>query len=85
MRQAKAQGGSIKLLVTAERTGDTYRLSVQPTPIGPDHPLAHLRGEDMGLAYYTDIMGMIGVTIAERGPVPTAAGVLRDIVTIFRD
>ncbi len=82
MRRAKEQGGSIKLLVKAEREGDAYRLSVKPTYVGPDHPLAHLHGEDMGLAYYTDIMGMIVVAIAERGPVPTAAGVLRDIVTI---
>lgn len=82
MRKAKEQGGSIKLLVTAELAGDTYRLSVKPTQVGPDHPLAHLHGEDMGLVYYTDIMGMIGVTIAERGPIPTAAAVLRDIVTI---
>lgn len=82
MRQAKQQGGCLKLLVTAEREGDGYRLSVKPTVIPFTHPLAHLSGEDMGIVYYTDIMGTIAVSIAERGPVPTAAAVLRDVVTV---
>ena len=82
MQQAKQRGGSLKLLVTAERDGERYRMSVCPTVIPETHPLAHLHGEDMGIVYYTDIMGEITITIAERGPVPTAAGVLRDIVTI---
>jgi homoserine dehydrogenase len=82
MQQAQRDNGRLKLLVTAERTGAGYRLSVKPTVIPQSHPLAHLTGEDMGIVYYTDIMGAITVTIEERGPVPTAAAVLRDIVTI---
>jgi homoserine dehydrogenase len=82
MNQAKAQGNSVKLLVSAERDGKRYRLSVRPTVIPPTHPLASLHGEDMGIVYYTDIMAEISVIIRERGPVPTAAGVLRDIVAI---
>lgn len=82
MQRASEQGGSIKLLVTAERDGGRYRLTVKPTLLDRRHPLAHLGGEDMGIVYYTDIMGAISVTIAERGPVPTAAAVLRDIVAI---
>lgn len=84
MRRANEQGNCIKLLITGERDGAGYRLSVRPTVIPLTHPLAHLRGEDMGIVYYTDIMGDITVSIAERGPMPTAAGVLRDILTIAR-
>jgi homoserine dehydrogenase len=82
MRQARVAGKVIKLLVCAEREGESYRLSVQPTTIPFSHPLAHLQGEDMGIVYYTDIMAAITVSIAERGPVATSAGVLRDVVTI---
>jgi homoserine dehydrogenase len=82
MRAARLGNGCLKLLVTAEREGAGYRLAVKPTVIPASHPLAHLSGEDMGIVYYTDIMGVITVTIAERGPLPTAAAVLRDIVTI---
>jgi len=84
LQQAKKDGGSLKLLVTAERDGQTYRLSVRPTVLPKAHPLAHLHGQDMGIVYHTDIMASISVMIAERGPVPTAAAVLRDVVTITR-
>ena len=84
MRLAREQNTVLKLLVTAERAGDGYRLAVRPTALPLSHPLAQLRGEDMGIVYYTDIMGRVAVTIAERGPVPTAAAVLRDVITIAR-
>ena len=82
MHAATKQDSCLKLLVKAVREGSTYQLSVAPTLIPLTHPLAHLRGEDMGIVYRTDIMGTITVSIAERGPVPTAAGVLRDIVAV---
>jgi homoserine dehydrogenase len=82
LRRAREDGGCLKLLVAAERQVQGYRLTVRPTVIPLSHPLAHLSGEDMGIVYHTDIFGMISVSIAERGPVPTAAAVLRDIVTV---
>lgn len=83
MLAARARGQHIKLLITAERQGEGYRLAVQPTLIAESHPLARLRGQELGVVYYTDIMGEVTVTIAEKGPVPTAAAVLRDLITLY--
>ncbi len=47
MHAAQRNGQRLKLLVTAERVGERYNLSVRPTPIPLTHPLAHLGGEDM--------------------------------------
>jgi len=84
MHEAKHRGQCLKLLVTAERGEDGYRLAVRPTPIPQTHPLAPLRNEELGIVYYTDIMGAVTVAIAEKGPVPTAAAVLRDVIAIYR-
>ncbi len=83
MHQARHEGQCLKLLVTAERVDDGYRLAVRPTLIPGTHPLARLRGEELGIVYYTDIMGAVTVTIAEKGPIPTAAAVLRDVISIY--
>ena len=45
------------LLCLAERVGDDYRLSVRPTALPPDHPLARMGGDEMGIVYHTDIGG----------------------------
>ena len=80
--RARAEGKVIKLLCTAEREGTDYRLSVRPTPLVREHPLAALRGWQMGIVYYTDIMGIQFAAVDERGPLPTAAAMLRDVVNL---
>ncbi len=80
--RARAEGKVIKLLCTAEREGAGYRLTVKPTPLPREHPLAGLRGWQMGIVYHTDIMGVQFAAVDERGPVPTAAAMLRDVVNL---
>jgi len=70
----------IKLIALAERVGDDYQLSVQPTMLDKTHPLAGVGAGMMGVMYHTDINGVIFAAIEEENPYPTAAGVLRDIV-----
>lgn len=83
LRVAMARSERIVLLCLAERTADRYRLSVRPTALPLDHPLARMIGDEMGIVYHTDIGGRTSATSAERGPLPTAAAMLRDVLTLM--
>jgi homoserine dehydrogenase len=80
---ALAQGQRIRLVAAAERRGEGYKLSVRPTRLSADHPLAGLGSSQMGIVFHTDICGIVSAAIVEETPVPTAAAVLRDVVSIF--
>ena len=82
LRAASARGERIVLLCLAERQGDDFALSVRPTALPAEHPLARMSGDEMGVVYYTDIAGRLSVTSLERDPVPTAAAMLRDTISI---
>ena len=71
------------LLCLAARAGDAYRLSVRPTALPADHPMARMSADEMGIVYHTDIAGQLSMTTAEMSPVPTAAAMLRDAIEIF--
>jgi len=77
---AKERGCAVKLLATAEPAGDSYRLSVQPTELPLEHPMARLTKWQMGVVYTTDINGIIIAIIEEEGTLATAGAVLRDVV-----
>ena len=83
LAQAARAGRAVKLLALAERAGGDYRLSVRPTALAADHPLARLRPWEMGVRYSTDTMGVIYAVIDEPDPLPTAAAVLRDVIDLF--
>jgi homoserine dehydrogenase len=82
LRAAGAHGTRVVLLCLAERAEGDYRLSVRPAALPLDHPLARMSGDEMGIVYYTDIGGRTSATSAERGPMPTAAAMLRDLIEI---
>ena len=81
---ARKQGKVIKLLALAERQEDDYALSVRPTTLDNDHPLARTGRWDMGVVYTTDFMGIISAIIEAKGPVPTSAAVLRDMINVYQ-
>jgi homoserine dehydrogenase len=85
LAQATGAGKKVKLLATAEQSGDGYRFSVRPTWLEASHPMAQLQAKQMGIAYYTDISGIITAAIVEETPVPTASAMLRDVIEIYRD
>ncbi len=88
IRAAAAQGKVIKLVARAERkerqdardSEGPYRLSVQPEWLPTDDFLASVNGWEMGIVFDTDIMGLQQFKVDERGPVPTAAAMLRDVL-----
>jgi homoserine dehydrogenase len=84
LKRAKAEGKVIKLVASAVRqSGSGYRLSVAPTPLPIEHPLAQLSGQQMGIVYHTDIYGTISAAIVEEEPVPSASAMLRDLLGIY--
>jgi homoserine dehydrogenase len=85
LRQATAEGKRVKLVATAEQDGDRYRLSVRPTWLDADHPLAQLGPKQMGIVYHTDISGVISAAIVEETPLPTASAMLRDVIDLFSE
>jgi homoserine dehydrogenase len=83
LAHAHAHGQVIKLVASAERQGEGYTLRVAPTPLPADHPLAQLGGQQMGIVYHTDIYGTISAAILETEPIPSAATMLRDLLSIY--
>lgn len=85
LQDAVANGERIVLLCKAERQADgRYDLSVKPTALPLEHPLGRMTGWEMGVVYHTDISGRASATSAERGPMPTAAAMLRDLIDVSR-
>ena len=83
LRAALSRGRRIVQLCLAEQCGDDYRLSVRPTALPLDHPLARMTGDEMGVVYYTDTGVCLSATSDEPGPEPTASALLRDVLEIF--
>jgi homoserine dehydrogenase len=90
LRAAWAGGGRMSLLAVAQalpgdgvgELGPRYRLSVAPTLLRADHPLARLGLEEMGIVYYSDIFGRTTAMSLEDGPVGSVAAMLRDVIEI---
>jgi homoserine dehydrogenase len=81
--QGAARGEVVKLVATATRKEDGgYALSVEPEWL-PEHDfLAGVSGWEMGIVFDTDIMGLQQLKVDERGPIPTAAAMLRDVINL---
>lgn len=92
LQEAKAAGRQMVLLAVAEALpskGDNspfeqYQLTVKPTVLSPEHPLAHLGPRDMGLTYRSDIHGLITIVSRHQGPEGASAAMLRDVLDIAR-
>jgi homoserine dehydrogenase len=83
LQAAATEGKIVKLLALAEQKGADYALSVRPTALDRAHPLARIGMWDMGVVYHTDYMGVISAVIEAKGPVPTSAAVLRDMINLY--
>jgi len=80
--QMRQQELALKLLATATGGAAGLELSVAPTPLPLDHPLARLRNTSMGVVLHTDIIGDLVVSVEGDAPLGTAQSMLRDIVNI---
>ncbi len=73
----------LTMLGTATRNADGgYTLAVRPERLPEDHLLAALPPLSMGIVFHTDLVGPLAMTVNERGPKPTAAAMLRDVLEI---
>jgi homoserine dehydrogenase len=84
IRRGAARGEVVKLVATAIRRDDRYELSVQPEWLPQSDFLAGVSGWEMGIVFETDIMGLQQFKVDERGPIPTAAAMLRDVINSVR-
>ena len=86
IREHAALGEVVKLVARADAgTGWQtchYQLSVQPEWLPADAFLASINGWEMGIVFDTDIMGLQQLKVDERGPIPTAAAMLRDVINL---
>jgi homoserine dehydrogenase len=83
IRQGAARGEVVKLVATATRKKDGgYDYSVQPEWLPECDFLAGVSGWEMGIVFDTDIMGLQQFKVDERGPIPTAAAMLRDVINL---
>ncbi len=82
--EGASRGEVVKLVATAERAGDGYRLSVEPQWLPMGDFLAGVSGWEMGIVFDTDIMGLQQLKVDERGPIPTAGAMLRDVINLSR-
>lgn len=82
LHAAAERGHRVVLLGRAVREGERYALSVRPTALPTSHPLARMSGDEMGIVFHTDIAGRLSVQTMERGPEPTAAAMLRDLIDV---
>lgn len=84
LRAAWAAGGRISIVGSADRRPDgSYALAVRPAALGPEHPLARLRGGEMGLVYHSDIIGRTAAASQEDGPMGSTQAMLRDVIEIM--
>ncbi|MDI3340357.1 MAG: homoserine dehydrogenase, partial [Sphaerobacter sp.] len=81
---ARARGGAIKLIASAERDGDDVRLQVAPTFVPGDDPLAHVSANLNAIALTGDRVGTVVLSGPGAGPLPTASAILSDIVEALR-
>ena len=83
LQEAAKQGRTLKLVATAQRTTSGYDLTVAPTEMMQNDFLGSCSGWEMGIEIHSDLYGKLYHKIWEDSPMPTAAAMLRDAVTLF--
>ena len=89
VQNALARGEKYVLLCLAERSANNnskpFRLSVKPTALPIDHPLARLTPDEMGVVYFTDVVDRLSAASEEPTATPAAAAMIRDIIDIIHN
>jgi len=82
MRAARASGQMYRIIASARREATGWRLEVGPQLLLQSSFLGGVDGWEMGIVFHTDIFEDVYLKIVERGPVGTAAAMLRDAVNL---
>lgn len=84
MRRAASEGKRIKLIASLRRNGDELEASISPQALSLDDPLARVDGAANAIAIQTDTLGEVTISGAGAGAIPTAQGLLADVLACAR-
>ncbi|MEF3354465.1 homoserine dehydrogenase [Paenibacillus sp. GYB006] len=82
---ARRLGYEMKLLGIAERQDDQIAISVQPTMVKKQHPIASVNGVFNAVYVHGEAVGETMFYGAGAGEMPTATSVVADLVSIIRN
>ncbi|WP_223068279.1 homoserine dehydrogenase [Paenibacillus caui] len=82
---AKQLGYEMKLLGIAERDGEEFSISVQPTMVKSSHPIASVNGVYNAVYVYGEAVGETMFYGAGAGELPTATSVVADLVAVIKN
>lgn len=88
LEAANHAGEAIKLIARVERSGARVTATVQPERRSRDDALGRLKGDDMGIVFHTEPLGLFAATVEPSGAsggISTAMTVLRDVLNLARD
>ncbi|MFD2371136.1 homoserine dehydrogenase [Brevibacillus sp. GCM10020057] len=83
IRIASELGYRIKLIAQANQTGDGIHLSVEPTALPLDHPLAQIQDSYNAVQLSGNIVGDLLFTGRGAGEMPTASAVVEDLAYLL--
>ncbi len=82
---AKRLGYELKLLGIADRSDDEITISVQPTMVRQNHPIASVNGVFNAVYVHGEAVGETMFYGAGAGELPTATSVVADIVAVTKN
>lgn len=85
LRYGKQLGYTMKLIGYAHREGEKVEVSVQPTFLSDNHPLASVQNEYNAVYVYGEAVGETMFYGPGAGSLPTATAVVSDLVGIMKN
>ena len=82
IQYAAGLGYTIKLLASARLNGDRLEMSVRPTLVHKDRPLAQIHGPFNAILLEGDVVGSVWFSGRGAGQLPTASAVTADIIDL---
>ncbi len=80
-----SEGWVLKLIATAHRQQDTMKISVRPTFLPQNHPIAQVMGAYNAIWVEADPVGNVMYYGLGAGGYPTASAILSDVLQAVRD
>ena len=82
---AKKLGYEMKLLGIAEYQDNEFNISVEPTMVKEEHPIASVNGVYNAVYVYGEAVGETMFYGAGAGEMPTATSIVADLVTVIKN